>query len=90
MRESLSSSLPPLDGPAVKKLEDALVKSPTKAIFLEINDAQYQLSREGRWLKFSLLNKKRTPKRSALFSTITEVYNQTMHGNSWRIASCNI
>jgi len=80
--------LPPLDGMAVKTLEDALTSSPTKAILLEINSVLYQLSREGRWLKFSLLTKKRTPKRSTLFATITEVYNQAMHGHCWRIAAC--
>ncbi|MBP2655231.1 MAG: hypothetical protein H6Q73_2800 [Firmicutes bacterium] len=90
MQENRPSSLPPLDGLAVKKLEDALSNSPTKAILLEINDAHYQLSREGRWFKFSLLTKKRAPKRSTLFATITEVYNQTIHGNCWRIASCPI
>ncbi|MDR3566255.1 MAG: hypothetical protein P4N59_33135 [Negativicutes bacterium] len=78
--------LPPLDGMAVRTLETALGSSPTKTILLEINQALYQLSREGRWFKFSLLTKKRSPKRSTLFATITEVYNQMMHGHSWRIA----
>jgi hypothetical protein len=81
-------SLPPLDGMAVKTLEDALGSSPTKAILLEINDVLYLLAREGRWFKFSLLTKKRSPKRTTLFATITEVYNHVMHGNSWRIADC--
>ena len=81
--------MPPLDGPAVKKIEDALSNSPTKTLLLEINNANYQLSREGRWFKFSLLNKKRTIKRATLFQTITEVYNQAVHGNSWRIAEVN-
>lgn len=84
---SVITPLPPLDGNAVKMLEDALLVSPTKSLLLEINNANYQLSREGRWFKFSLLNKKRTIKRATLFETITEVYNQTMHGHSWRIAS---
>lgn len=79
--------LPPLNGPAVKMLEDALCKSPSKTICLEINHAIYQLSREGRWFKISLLTKKRTIKRATIFETITEVYNQIIHGNTWRIAS---
>lgn len=77
---------PPLDGPAVQQLEHALNQSPTKTLTLEINNALYQLSREGRWFKFSLLTKKRTVKRSAIFETITEIYNQIMHGHDWRIA----
>lgn len=81
-------SFPPLDGMAVKTLEDALGNSPTKAILLEVNNVLYLLAREGRWFKFSLLTKKRSPKRTTLFATITEMYNQVMHGNSWRIADC--
>ncbi|MCX7780395.1 MAG: hypothetical protein N2491_05680 [Negativicutes bacterium] len=77
---------PPLDGTAVQTLEHAINQSPTKSIFLEINSTLYQISREGRWFKFSLLNKKRTVKRSAVFATITEIYNQVMHGQHWRIA----
>lgn len=85
--KTLFTPLPPLDGNAVKMLEDALFGSPTKTVLLEINNACYQLSREGRWFKFSLLNKKRTVKRATLFETITEVYNQAMHGHVWRIAN---
>lgn len=77
--------MPPLDGPAVKLIEEAIVKSPTKTIFLEINNAIYQLSREGRWFKFSQLTKKRTIKRSAIYETITEIYNQLVHGQVWHI-----
>jgi hypothetical protein len=77
--------IPPLDGFAVQKLERALNQSPTKTITLEINNALYQLSREGRWFKFSVLTKKRTVKRSTIFETITEIYNQVMHGHHWRI-----
>lgn len=77
---------PPLDGFAVQKLELALNQSPTKTILLEINNVLYQLSREGRWFRFSVLNKKRTIKRSTIFETITEIYNQLMHGHTWRIA----
>ena len=78
--------MPPLDGHAVKILEDAIVNSPNKAIRLEINNTNYQLSREGRWFKFSLLTKKYTIKRSTIFQTITEMYNQAIHGQAWRIA----
>lgn len=79
------ASMPPLDGPSVKLIEDAIISSPTKTILLEINQAFYQLSREGRWFKFSQLTKKKTIKRSAIYETITEIYNQLVHGNSWRI-----
>ena len=75
----------PLNGPAVKSLEDALSQSPHRIIQLEINNVLYQLSQEGRWFKFSLLTKKRAIKRSALFETITEMYNQSVHGNPWRL-----
>lgn len=78
--------MPPLNGHAVKVLEDALDKSPSKVIRLEINNTIYQLSREGRWFKFSLLTKKHTVKRSTIFQTITEIYNQVIHGQTWRIA----
>jgi len=80
--------MPPLDGPAVQRLEEALSKSPKNAILLKIGNVLYQLSREGRWFKFSLLTKKRTVKRATLFQTLTELYNQAMHGHSWQIASC--
>jgi hypothetical protein len=90
MQDDKVNSMPPLDGMAVKTLETALGSSPTKAILLEINNVLYQLSREGRWFKFSLLTKKRSPKRTTLFITITDVYNQMMHGHSWRIAPCAI
>ncbi|MCE5287152.1 MAG: hypothetical protein LLG02_15090 [Pelosinus sp.] len=82
--------IPPLDGHAVKAIEDALYSSPTKAILLEINQTIYQLSREGSWLKFSLLTKKKAIKRARLFENITELYNQIIHGQSWRIATCGI
>jgi len=82
-------SLPPLDGRAVKALEDALSSSPTKAILLEINNALYHLSRDGRWFKFSLLTKKRSPKRTTIFATLSDLYNEAMHGHSWRIAGCS-
>jgi hypothetical protein len=78
--------MPPLDGYAVKSLEDALGKSSSKVIRLEINHTIYQLSREGHWFKFSLLTKKNTVKRSTIFQTITEIYNQIIHGQDWRIA----
>ncbi len=79
---------PPLNGFAVQMLETALSNSPGKTIRLVINNAIYQLSREGRWFKFSQLTKKRTVKRSTIFETITEVYNQAMHGHTWRIDEC--
>ncbi|WP_378957142.1 hypothetical protein [Pelosinus sp. sgz500959] len=79
--------MPPLNGPAVKILEDALGKSPNKIIRIEINDTIYELSRAGRWFKFSLLTKKNTVKRSTIFQTITEIYNQSIHGQAWRIAA---
>lgn len=88
MHDSKINSLPPLDGRAVKTLEDALSNSPSKAILLEINDALYQLSRDGRWFRFSLLTKKRSPKRTAMFATLSDLYNQVMHGHTWRIADC--
>lgn len=88
MQDDKFKPVPPLDGMAVKTLEDALSSSPTKAILLEINDVLYQLSREGRWFRFSHLTKKRSPKRSALFATLSDLYNQVMHGHSWRISSC--
>jgi len=84
--EKLVGSMPPLDGQAVKLLEDALGKSPSKIIRLEINNAIYQLSKAGHWFQFSLLTKKLTVKRSTIFQTITEIYNQAMHGQTWRIA----
>ena len=80
---------PPLDGPAVKTLEEALYRSPTKAIQLRVNNSLYQLSREGRWFTFSLLTKKRTIKRTTLFETITELYNQAMHGHTWEIKAAH-
>ncbi|MEG6586539.1 hypothetical protein [Dendrosporobacter sp. 1207_IL3150] len=76
---------PPLDGPSVKLIEDAILNSPTKTIMLEINNSVYQLTREGRWFKFSQLTKKRTIKRSAIYETITEIYNHLVHGTVWRI-----
>jgi len=79
-------SMPPLNGHAVRILEDALSKSPTKFIRIQINDTIYQLSRAGHWFQFSLLTKKNTIKRSAIFQTITEIYNQSIHGQAWRIA----
>lgn len=80
-------AMPPLNGPAVKILEDALGKAPNKIIRLEINDTIYELSRSGRWFKFSLLTKRNTVKRSTIFQTITEIYNQSIHGQAWRIAA---
>lgn len=88
MQNSQNLFLPPLDGRAVQRLEDALMSSPSKAILLEINNALYQLSRDGRWFKFSLLTKKRSPKRTTLFATLGDLYNQVMHGHEWRIAGC--
>ncbi|CUH95752.1 hypothetical protein P22_1832 [Propionispora sp. 2/2-37] len=85
-KDCLAIPTPPLDGPSVKLLEDALMHSPTKSIQLEINSSNYQISREGRWFKFSLLTKKRTIKKATLFATITEMYNQSVHGQNWRIA----
>jgi hypothetical protein len=79
--------MPPLDGRAVRLLEEALVSSPTKTLLLEMNKTFYLLSREGRWFKFSLLTKKRTIKKAAIFQTLTDLYNQAVHGSSWRIAS---
>ena len=83
--EQLLNPIVPLNGPAVKQLEDALSNSPQKSVFLEINNALYLLSREGRWLKFAQLTKKRAIKRATLFETITEMYNQVMHGHEWRM-----
>jgi hypothetical protein len=79
----------PLDGPAVKTLEDALLSSPTKAIQLRINNSLYRLAREGRWFAFSLLTKKHTVKRTTLFENITELYNQAVHGQPWQIKTAH-
>lgn len=81
------SPKPPLDGFAVRTLEDALSQSPTKTINVRINDTLYQLSREGRWFKLALLSKKRTVKRATILETLSEVYNQFMHGHTWQIAT---
>ncbi len=78
--------LPPIDGIAVQKLEEALSNSPTKSLTLIINNTLYQLSREGQWFKLSLLNKKRTIKSSKIVETLSEVYNQFIHGRVWQIA----
>lgn len=78
--------MPPLNGPAVQILEDALGKSPSRMIRIEINSTIYEISRAGRWFKFSLLTKKHTVKRSTIFQTISEIYNQAIHGQTWRIA----
>lgn len=86
MKDEKLSPAPPLDGPAVLMIETALHRSPGKTIRLEINSSLYQLSREGRWFKFSLLTKKRTIKRATIFETISEIYNQAIHGHTWRIA----
>lgn len=79
----------PLNGPAVKSLEEALNHSPNRVIQLEINNVLYQLSQEGNWFKFSRLTKKRAIKRSTIFETITQLYNQAVHGNSWRLLPTN-
>jgi len=84
--DTIVRSMPPLNGHAVRIIEDALSKSPSKIIRLEINNTIYQLSCAGRWFKFSLLTKKHTVKRSTIFQTITEIYNQAIHGQTWRIA----
>ena len=84
--DTIIRSMPPLNGHAVKIIEDALGKAPSKVIRIEINNTIYQLSRAGRWFKFSLLTKKHTVKRSTIFQTITEIYNQAIHGQTWRIA----
>jgi len=84
--DTIVTSMPPLDGYAVKAIEDALDKSPSKFIHIEVNKAIYQLSRAGRWFKFSLLTKKHTIKRTIIFQTITEIYNQAIHGQTWHIA----
>ena len=84
--ENIVGHIPPLNGQAVKLLEDALGKSPSKSIRLEINNAIYQLSKAGHWFQFPLLTKKHTIKRSIIFQTITEIYNQAIHGQTWRIA----
>lgn len=75
----------PLNGPAIKSLEDALNQSPNRIIQLEINNVVYQLSQEGRWFKFSRLTKKRAIKRSTIFETLTDLYNQAVHGHSWHL-----
>lgn len=82
----LITPAPPLDGPAVQKLEEALLKSPKKSIYLSIGQALYLLTREGRWFRFSLLTKKRTIKKSQIYHTLTDFYNEAVHGCSWTIA----
>lgn len=90
MKEERLLPAPPLDGPAVLKIETALHSSPGKTIRIEINSTLYQISREGRWFKLSLLTKKKTIKRATIFETISEIYNQVIHGNAWRIAEITI
>lgn len=85
-----STHLAPLNGPAVKSLEDALFRSPNKSIFLEMNQTLYLLSREGHWFKFSMLTKKRTIKRATIFQTLTDLYNEVMHGQNWHIAKVGV
>jgi len=84
--DTIVKSMPPLNGYAVRTIEDALYNAPSKFIHIEINNTIYQLSRAGRWFKFSLLTKKHTIKKSTIFQTITEIYNQSIHGQTWRIA----
>jgi hypothetical protein len=79
-------SKPPLDGIAVQLLENALLSAPNKSIRVEINHVLYQLSREGQWFKFSRLTKKRTIKKSTIFATLSDVYNEMIHGHMWKIA----
>lgn len=89
MKESTARVLPPLDGPAVRKLEDALLQSPSKSILLRINQTLVQLSREGSWFKLAILTKKRTIKRASIFESITEIYNDFIHGQDWQITNVN-
>lgn len=86
-QKSLLSPMPPLDGCAVKLLEDALNRSSSKTLLLEMDKAFYLLSREGHWFKFSLLTKKRTIKKATIFQTLTDLYNQAVHGQKWRITT---
>ncbi|MDU2063192.1 MAG: hypothetical protein E6713_00025 [Sporomusaceae bacterium] len=90
MSHNVLMPAPPLDGPAVKKLEDALTVSPSKSILLEINKTLYLLSKEGHWFKFSLLTKKRTIKRATIFQTLTDLYNEAVHGQAWRIQKLSL
>ncbi|WP_018704367.1 MULTISPECIES: hypothetical protein [Sporomusaceae] len=87
MKETTARVLPPLDGPAVRKLEDALLQSPSKSILLRINQTLVQLSREGNWFKFAVLTRKRTIKRASVFESLTEIYNDFIHGQDWQIAT---
>lgn len=89
-KNQMSTPMPPLDGRAVKLLEDALVSSPTKTLLLEMNKAFYLLSREGQWFKFALLTKKRSIKKAVIFHTLTDLYNQAVHGRNWHIASVSL
>lgn len=89
-KKDLVTPMPPLNGHAVRQLENALIHSPTKTILLKINTAFYLLSREGQWFKFSLLTKKRAIKKAAIFQTLTDLYNQVVHGQSWSIINNSI
>jgi len=87
MRSAQPVMMPPLDGPAVQRLEEALLNSATKTIHLRITQLEYRLSREGRWFKLAELSKKKTEKRAAIFETMTELYNLAVHGQEWQICA---
>lgn len=85
MRTAQPVMAPPLDGPAVQRLETALLSSSTKTLHLRITEIEYRLSREGRWFKLAELSKKKTEKRATIFETLTELYNLAVHGHDWTI-----
>lgn len=70
---------------AIRTLESALDKSRTKAIRLEINNALYELKREGSWFIFARLNKKRAQKQATLFDSLWAVYYDALASYNWRI-----
>lgn len=85
MKQTQPLMVPPLDGPAVQRLEEALAQSTTKMIHLRITSLHYRLSREGHWFKLAELSKKKAEKRAAIFETLTELYNRAVHGQEWEI-----
>ena len=75
----------PLVGKAVLLIEQAIYSSPTRKIILTVNNSTYQISLEGNWFKFSELNKKNNVKKSFIFKTLSEIYNNFIHNTNWAI-----
>ena len=75
----------PLDGSAVQLIEKAIFSSPTRKIILTVNNSTYQISLEGNWFKFSELKKKKNIKKSFIYRTLSEIYNNFIHNTNWAI-----